>query len=229
MPTLKYWDIGSAAYLPVPLGGASAPLPIGGIIMWGSDTLPSSAYNMTFLFLHGQTVIGGSGQYFALATLYPSWVSGGNLILPDTRKMFIQGADIAGGGANVFATGGTANITLTTAMIPQFASVPLTMSNPSHNHTINISDPSHFHAAQPGFAVVVQTSSSQNLQAAGTGTQVSSNIGNPNTDSKATNVTATAVATTTAISGTVTFGSASPTPVPNVPPFLNLHYIVRAA
>lgn len=229
MPTLKYWDVGSAQYLPVPLGGVSAPLPIGAIILWGSDTLPSSGYNMTFLHMHGQTIVGATGLYPALAALYPSWVSGGNLVIPDTRQLFIQGASLVGGGANVFATGGSANITLAAANIPQFLNIPVSMTNPAHSHTINMADPGHFHAAQPGYAVVVQTSSSQNLESGGTGTQAASNIGNPNTDNKATGVTATATNTTTAVSGTVTFGSASPAAFTNLPPFLNLHYIVRAA
>jgi len=179
-----------------------AQSPVGAEIMWSSDTLPTEG---TWLFEHGQTV--SEGAYPALAAVYPSWVSGGNIILPDSRNRFSIGAGSGGvGGPAVGATGGAATATLTTGMIPHFSV------------GVSISDPGHFHAAQPGFDVVVQTTSSMNLETGGSGTQVSSNVGDPNTDTKATG-----------ISGTVTFGSSSPTGVPTVPPYNARHIIVRAA
>jgi hypothetical protein len=175
---------------------------VGAVIEWYSDTLPTEG---TWLFMHGQSV--SEGAYPALAAVYASWVSGGNIILPDTRDKFSIGAGSGGvGGPAVGATGGSATATLTTGMIPHFSV------------GVSITDPGHFHAAQPGFDVIVQTTSSMNLENFGSGTEVSSNVGNPNTDTKSTG-----------ISGTVTFGSSSPTPVPTVPPYIAAHKIVRAA
>jgi microcystin-dependent protein len=174
-----------------------AQVPIGGVIEWYKSSLPSQG---TWLYMEGQVVPVAS--YPLLAAVYPAWVTGGSITLPDTRDRFTIGA---GGSHAAGATGGSATITLGTANIPQF-SVGL-----------SISDPGHYHAAQPGFAVVVQTTSSMNLQTAGSGTQVASNVGAPNTDTK-----------TTGISGTVTFGSASPSSVNTTPPYISAYKIVRA-
>lgn len=177
----------------------NAMVPIGGSIGWEIATLPALG---VWLFEHGQTVT--VAAFPDLAAARPSWVSGSNIILPDSRDRMTIGAGGAHAGGT---TGGSATVSLTTGHIPRFNAV-----------AVAISDPGHFHAAQPGFDVVVQTTSSMNLEVAGSGTQVSSNVGNPNTDTKATG-----------ISATVTFGNTTPTPVNILNPFYAEHKIVRAA
>jgi len=124
--------------------------------------------------------------------------SGANFNVPNLVDVTPIGA---GNIYNVGQRSTTSSVTLTSSMLP------------SHSHSIN--DPGHFHAAQPGFAVVVQTASSMNLQVGGTGTQVSSNVGNPNTDTKGTGISV----------------NASPNPTQSVPvtgPVAGVLYIIRA-
>jgi microcystin-dependent protein len=180
----------------------NAQVPVGcSIRCWnsGGSHLPSLG---TWLIMMGQTVT--QSAYPALWDANPSWRSGSNIIIPDTRDRVPVGA---GSSYAVGATGGSTTSTLGTAHIPRFTGVALSLT-----------DPTHFHAAQPGFDVIVQTTSAENLESAGSGTQVSSNVGNPNTDSKATGIT-----------GTVTFGNSSPTPVSILQPYIASYEIVRAA
>ena len=143
----------------------SAVIPIGGIIEWANDSSPPANY----LYLHGQTVSGGASTYPTLAALYPGWVSGSNLVMPDSRGRISIGA---GGSYSSNQTGGAASITLNAFNIPQFAnqfvSVTGTVSGGSVTGsfsggtitggtvngsvtgtcqgTVNISDPTHTHA-----------------------------------------------------------------------------------
>lgn len=189
-------------------------VPIGGTIEWWSDTLPTQG---VWLFLHGASV--SEGSYPALAAVYPGWVSGGNINLPDTRGLLTKGAASGGsGGPAVGSTGGAATVSLATGNIPQF------------NPTVSISDPGHEHPAYTaevgpsdqfiytmntgvgnvlaipltgnagGGAVLVGNGSSNHIQPASTG-----------------------------ITGSITFGSSSPTPITVNPPYIAAHKIVRAA
>lgn len=182
-------------------------VPVGGTIGWELATLPPIG---TWLFEHGQTVT--VAAYPALAAARPSWVSGSNIVLPDTRDKFTIGAGGAHAGG---ATGGSATVTLTTSQIPEFS----TTLGGAANISAGLDDPTHYHAAQPGFDVVVQTTSADNLQVSGSGTQVASNVGNPNTDSKSTGVGI----------DHITFGNPTPNAFSVLNPFYAEHKIVRAA
>jgi hypothetical protein len=63
--------------------GATGPTgpdgnPIGTIIMGGWAAEPTN-----YKFLNGQTLVGGVAAYPTIATLFPSWVSSANLVLPN--------------------------------------------------------------------------------------------------------------------------------------------------
>lgn len=98
-------------------------VPIGGSIDWWSNTLPTYG---AWTFLHGQTITGGVALYPALAALYPAWVSGANLVLPDTRNRVTIGA---GSTYAVGVTGGSATSTLQTVNIPHFTNATLTTAD----------------------------------------------------------------------------------------------------
>jgi microcystin-dependent protein len=156
----------------------------------------------------GYAICDGSG--YAVAD-YPSLFgvigyryggSGATFNVPDYRELALVGA---GGGHAVGDTFGQADVTLATDNIPEFSDVDL-----------DLTDPGHYHAAQPGYDVIVQTTSADNLEVGGTGTQAASNVGDPNTDNKETGIT-----------GTVTLGTASPVAVPTVPPSGAVLWILR--
>lgn len=58
--------------------GIAGGYQLGAIGIWMSAVEPSWGK-----FLNGQTIVGGATTYSGLAALYPSWVSGANLVLPD--------------------------------------------------------------------------------------------------------------------------------------------------
>lgn len=102
-------------------------VPVGGDINWWSDTLPAIG---NWAFLHGQRLIGGASVYLTLKALYPSWVSGSDIILPDTRNNAQVGA---GGLYAVGSTGGTATVQLVGSNIPQMTA-SVSLSGHAHNH-----------------------------------------------------------------------------------------------
>jgi microcystin-dependent protein len=169
------WNSGAPAWID-PGGGTSGLLPIGTVIDFAG---PSASVPTGFLVCDGTAV--SRTTYAALFTATGNgayWGSGDGSTtfnLPNLQNRFAIGA---GSSTNVNPghTGGSTSIS--------------TGNMPSHNHTINIADSGHFHAAQPGFDVVVQTTSTDNLQTGGTGTPVASNVGNPNTDTKTANISA---------------------------------------
>lgn len=65
------------------ISDSSAPaggFQVGAISAWAASVLPPDHFE-----LNGQTIVGGASTYTALAALFPGWVSGANLILPDWR------------------------------------------------------------------------------------------------------------------------------------------------
>ncbi|OQX10491.1 MAG: hypothetical protein BWK73_20095 [Thiothrix lacustris] len=54
-----------------------------------------------WLALNGQTVNGGVATYPDLAAVYPTWVSGANLVLPDYRGLHLEGAGTDAAGTNL--------------------------------------------------------------------------------------------------------------------------------
>lgn len=183
-------------------------VPVGGIIDWGSATPPAG-----FLMLHGGTQL--VATYPKLAAVYPGWVSGSNINIPDTRDAFIIGA---GGAHAALATGGSATVSLVTGNIPQFVGVSVSITDPHHSHgvqpTVNGGQ------GGPGSNIIWINASSAdatNIGAVGGQQMTFTSLDHVSTDSQPTG-----------ISGTVTFGSATPTPVNITPPFVAFHKIVRA-
>lgn len=125
--------------------GATGPMnpdgnPAGTLIMGGWTT------NFTgYLLLNGQTVVGGVAANPTVAAMYPSWVNGADLDLPETLGVVPMG--VASGMGDV---AGSMTHTLTTANVPAH-----THSVNAHTHTINhdhgsastLSGGSHSHSA----------------------------------------------------------------------------------
>jgi microcystin-dependent protein len=107
--------------------------PTGTIIMGGWAVAPSG-----YLLLNGATVVGGTATYAALAAMYPSWVVGPNLVLPDTAGV------VPLGGATPGVVSGSMTHTLVEANLPSHThSISAhTHPVPSHTHTT----PDHSHA-----------------------------------------------------------------------------------
>ena len=120
--------------------GATGPTgpdgnPIGTFIMGGWAAEPTN-----YKFLNGQTLTGGVASYPTIATLFPSWVSGGNLILPNA-----MGGAVPLGSTSAGIVSGSMDKTISTAQMPLH-----THSGPNHqhglgNHTHTIA--SHGHTA----------------------------------------------------------------------------------
>jgi len=107
--------------------GAVGPMnpdgnPAGTIIMGGWTA------NFTgYLVLNGQTVVGGVAANPTVASMYPGWVSGGNLVLPNA-----SGAVPLGGTTGFGVLAGSMQHTLVTANVPAH-----THNVNSHSHTID--------------------------------------------------------------------------------------------
>jgi microcystin-dependent protein len=186
----------------------SVSTPVGAIVMWGTAAIPAS-----WLALNGQTVTGGASNFPALAALYPAWVSGSNLILPDYRNRFPVG------GGNQYAvgsTGGAANTTLTTTQIPQF-SVGVSFGGSTSSESAQ-----HNHAF-PNTNIVTEAASTVGIVASPT----IQTLGIQGLISSSENVSHTH--SMAGVSGSVTFGNASPAAVPTLPPYFGVNFIVKAA
>ena len=81
----KYDDTMSRYSLEVPLSSQGNNLPIGSIIAWPSNTPP---YSRSWLECNGQSF--DTEKYKSLAKIFPDG------ILPDLRKKFLEGNDLAG-------------------------------------------------------------------------------------------------------------------------------------
>lgn len=164
-------------------------------------------------------VLSQTGTYAALfAAIGTTWNTGGegagNFRLPNLVDRFMVGA------GNLYAIGakaGAANVTLTTGMVPQ---ITATVSLPSlaHSHGGVTGNPTvdHTHNTPADTAIEDPGSTLNIVTSAGTGVtfsaQVTGGANNPHSHTIASD-------SITGASGSVTFGSASPTPVPTLPPY----------
>lgn len=167
--------------------------PAGLILMYAGTTAPTG-----FIKCDGTSYPTATYPSLFAAIGYQWGGSGANFNVPNLIDRSPIGAGFS---YTVGQLGGNTGITLNSNMLP------------SHSHSLT--DPGHYHAAQPGFAVIVQTSSSLNLAVGGGGTQVSSNVGNPNTDTKGTGISV----------------NATPNPTQSVPvthPVSGVLFIIRA-
>lgn len=108
--------------------------PIGTFIMGGWASEPAN-----YKFLNGQTITDGAITYATIAALFPSWVSGNNLILPNAMNGVVpMGSSTAG------AVSGSMTHTLTEANLANHIHTVSahTHTGPSHTHT----GPSHQHS-----------------------------------------------------------------------------------
>jgi microcystin-dependent protein len=87
---------------------------------------------------------------------------------PDLVDFFPVGA---GDSYGLAGTGGEATHTLTIPEMPEHG----------HSNATGGQSADHYHAAQPGFDVIVQAAGADNLELGGSGTPAQSNVGNPNT------------------------------------------------
>ena len=200
-----------------------ASVPIGGSVDWWSDTLPVNS-GAVWAFLHGQTITGGVALYPLLAAAYPAWVSGSDIVVPDTRDLTIVGA---GGASEPGATGGAAHFTLTVSNIPQMTpsitstftggAVTSTGQSADHNHNFPITN------------IVFEGASTVALNpTAGGGIQATGSLGLTTSGvSSGHNHNVTAAGTVASSSTAV--GTASPASVSTIQPFIAAHKIVRVA
>lgn len=106
--------------------GAVGPMnpdgnPAGTIIMGGWTA------NFTgYLILNGQTVVGGVAANPTVAAMYPGWVVGGNLVLPNT----VGSVPLGGSSGFGVPTGSMTHVLQTTNMAPHQHTVD------AHDHTV---------------------------------------------------------------------------------------------
>lgn len=181
--------------------------PVGAVVEWYSTSAPDD-----WLFLHGQKV--RSATWPSLAAVYPSWVTGDTIQLPDTRTRFTMGA---GSAHSPGTTGGAASVTLTSGMLPK---TTVSITDPGHGHSVN--DPGHSHTPTPGYNTCVEASST-----VGTATPGDENV---TFYEGSTSSNETGISIGSSITGiSASFGHTSPTAVTTIPKFIAAHKIVRAA
>jgi microcystin-dependent protein len=156
-------------------GGPLSEVAPGLMMDFGGTTAPAG-----WLLCNGASYLRSDYQnlFNAIGTNWGTPVDGNHFNVPDIRGRVPVGA---GGGTGLSnrvlgATGGEENHVLQGSELT------------AHNHSASVNDPGHLHAAQPGFAVIVQTGSSLGLSSASVGTQAASNIGNPYTDNRGTGI-----------------------------------------
>lgn len=166
---------------------------VGVIEMFGGDVAPDG-----YLILDGSTVTDGAIDYPALAAVYPSWVSGDDLVLPDMRDRFPVGAS---GTKAEGSTGGAATHT---------------HSTPAHSHSLSSN----------GWAYIRMIAGSSNLiakiktVASWSYTHIMST--NAPSATSGSNTSATELGGDTDSGGAGTTGSAS-----SLPPYLAVNFIVK--
>jgi hypothetical protein len=108
-----------------PVGPVGSPNPVGTFIMGGWEVDPDG-----YFLLDGSVIIGGVVTYPDLAACFPSWVSGGNINLPNASGAVPMAGPTPG------VVSGSMNHTILAANLP-----PHAHTGPSHQH----SGPSHQH------------------------------------------------------------------------------------
>jgi len=115
--------------IPVGQTGAGDGMPVGCIIAVGWPTAQPG-----WFLLEGQTITNGATLYPTFAAMFPAWVSGNDIVLPN-----MDGATLVGGAAVTNVTGSMTH----TLSIENLAAH--THTGPSHTHT----GPSHTHSVNP--------------------------------------------------------------------------------
>lgn len=116
--------------------------PVGTIIMGGWTVAPRG-----YLLLDGTLITNGATFYRDLATVFPGWVSGADLQLPDANGLVMMGTSGTTG-----ATGGSATATLVEANLP------------AHNHSMTHGHADTFSIVNSSGHTHGQTDARQSLQ-----------------------------------------------------------------
>jgi microcystin-dependent protein len=202
---------------------------IGSIFLWFSAVLSPAV-----LALEGQTITGGVALYPELAAIYPDWVSGANLILPDARGRVFVGRDTGQVEFDVLGeVGGAKTVSLTANQNGTHTHVQDAhnhtqdahghgISDPGHNHTQNShnhtqnshnhTQNSHNHSQNAHSHSLVTGSSSlayQNRRTPGTGSDIGIMVGGTAGGFGTSTVTATNQATTASNNATTATNQAT--------------------
>lgn len=120
--------------------GGGDTTPAGTFIMGGWETDPAG-----YLILDGSTVIGGAITYPGLASAFPSWVSGNDLILPNADGAVPLGSTSAEG-----VIAGSMLRNLTEAQLPahHHSETQHIHTTPNHDHSVSLSGGGHSHTAR---------------------------------------------------------------------------------
>lgn len=215
-----------------------AIVPVGTIVMYSAATPP-----LNWVMCDGSSYP-TTGTYAGLFAIvgYTYGGSGANFNVPNLTNVFPIGA---GSNVALAATGGASSATLSIAQLPSHAhpitnvSHTHTASQPAHNHpdpghTHGVSDPTHAHGASIagsfGFGYGGNVPPSPLVQQGATGVTVSPaatgiSIQGSGANLQASQPVITVNPTTPGLNTTQAVGSASP--VPTVPPFLAVNFIIR--
>lgn len=221
---------------------SAALIPIGGTIMWWSNTLPNSD-TAHWAWCNGAT-IGTTASFAALAAACPALVSGGNVIAPNLCEVVPMGRQGMGGASSrslisATTTPNQANAgTLgPTTVIGETAHTIAAGELPAHSHTASSSSSQNFTFTSTSTVTDPKHSHSYTETVSGTGTATTAGSGltssATNTSSELTGIT---VATSTSISGgsittsTTVNNSSAPTTTTNVfQPTMPTNWIIRIA
>jgi microcystin-dependent protein len=212
-----------------------AGVPLGSMTMWPTATPPAN-----WLLCQGQS-LATTGTYAALFAIlgYAFGGSGANFNLPDLRSRMPMGA------GTLAATGGAANVTLSTAQLPAHSHTITqvahahTASQPAHTHpdpghAHSISDPGHAHGGVivPGGQFSLGVSGGVLIggpaNTAGGATGITGTNGAV-TGLQAAGADAVTVNATTPTGPTATGSVGSGAAVPTVPPYLTVNFIIKFA
>lgn len=186
---------------------AANTIPVGVINAYAGTAAPAG-----WLLCDGSSF--SSTSYPTLAALL------GSTTLPDLRQRFPMGKAAAGTGSTLGGTGGSKDAVAVTHNHTQDAH---NHTQDAHGHTVN--DPQHHHAQAPQTAAT--TASTVGLVATGTNQAAFTNAFN--TADAATGVTANnGTATNQGATATNQSAGSSGTDA-NLPPWLAVNYIIRAA
>lgn len=236
---VTYASVGVGAMNPNPVGGIyfaqvscvrsdPEPFPIGLVGWYPALTVPTN-----FLTASGSSLsVNDYGSLFSVIG-YTYGGAGSTFNLPNLQNVVPIGA---GGSYGVGASGGSTSTTLSSGQIPRFSSIPVSMSTPPHYHDIN--DVQHEHPAYVSevgppdqFVYTVNTSSAYQIGSTG-GLNVSFNpsvhiqgayTGLGNTQFALANGGGSWGGPT----GSVSFGSTTPSSIPTLPPFVALTPCIR--